>query len=234
MKKSIALFITLILLSVYFWLNPEVAEPEYFIRKFNKDIASANNDSIVSQTDLNDEETIQNSLHLKFKNVAIDGTLDKFVARMEQDGFKKEHKTNGQAVLSGDFADFKACMIYVHTLKGKDLVSKIEVHFSEQTQWEPLHDDYIHLKELLTLKYGKPSACVEKFQGVELLHSLDNGLKMNLVGLDHCQYETRFEIDKGEITLRIGHEAIHKAFVMLTYKDRINGNVIKEHAIEEL
>ena len=53
-----------------------------------------------------DELAMQNSPHLKFKNVPIDGTLDKFVARMVKSGFKKERKTADQAILSGDFAGF--------------------------------------------------------------------------------------------------------------------------------
>lgn len=181
-----------------------------------------------------DDLVIQNSPHLKFKNVPIDGSLDKFVARMVRRGFKTEEKTTDQAILSGDFADFKECMVYVETLRGKDLVSKIAIRFPNQDQWEYLYGDYKHLKELLTVKYGKLSSCVEKFQDSYDLTPTNDNDRIHYVYLDKCKYETRFATDKGEIVLWIEHESVSRAFVMLLYKDKINGSIIKKHAIDDL
>lgn len=189
---------------------------------------------VVVTKDSTDDSVTQDGPHLKFKNVPIDGPLDKFVARMVRSGFKVEEETAGQAILSGDFADFKECMVYVETLKGKDLVSKITVRFPNQAQWEYLYGDYQHLKELLTVKYGKPSSCVEKFQGAYGMTPTDDNNRMHYVHFDCCKYETLFATDKGEISLRIGHEGVIRAFVMLSYKDKINSNIIKKHAIDDL
>jgi hypothetical protein len=184
--------------------------------------------------DFPDDSVMQNSPHLKFKNVPIDGSLDKFVACMVRSGFKTEKKTADQAILSGDFADFKECVVYVETLKDKDLVSKIAVCFPNQDQWEYLYGDYKHLKELLTVKYGKPSSCVEKFQNSYGLTPTNDNDRMHYVHFDKCKYETRFATDKGEIVLWIEHESVSRAFVMLLYKDKINGSIIKKHAIDDL
>ena len=197
-----------------------------------------NSDKSVEETTVDsidesaDELAMQNSPHLKFKNVPIDGTLDKFVARMVKSGFKKERKTADQAILSGDFADFKECVVYVETLIGKDLVSRIVVSFPEREQWEYLYGDYKHLKELLITKYGKPSSCVEKFQSS--YGPTDDNDRMHDVRFDRCKYETRFASDKGEIVLWIEHDGVSSTFVMLAYKDKINGSVIKNHAIDDL
>ncbi len=190
-------------------------------------------DSVGMVNDPADDLVMQNSPHLKFKNVPIDGSLDKFVERMERSGFTVLRQSDDQATLSGDFADFKKCTVYVETLIGKDLVSTITVHFPEQNKWQALYYDYKHLKELLTTKYGKVSTCVEMFQTSYIKPKTDEE-KIRAVYSDECKYETRFVTDKGEITLRIENESIYRTFVSLTYKDKINNNVIEDHALNDL
>ena len=181
-----------------------------------------------------DDAEMNDDTHLKFKGVPIDGTLDKFVSRMKRKGFKHVETLNGGEVLEGDFADFKKCTIYVSTLDGKDLVSRISVAFPEQEQWEYLYGDYKYLKELLTEKYGKPSECVERFQSVYGTKPQDNQERMLNVGLDNCTYETHFSVENGEIVLWIGHDGVSSCYVMLSYKDKINGNAIREQAKDDL
>ncbi len=43
-----------------------------------------------------------------------------------------------------------------------------------------------------------------------------------------------FVTDKGEIVLWIEKKSYDSACVMLSYADRINGDVIKEHALDDL
>lgn len=224
MKKLLYCILTTLFLTGCINFNPNE----------NKAEISAEDTSVDIIEDSADELAMQNSPHLKFKNVPIDGTLDKFVSRMVKSGFKKERKTTDQAILSGDFAGFKECVVYVETLTGKDLVSRIDVSFPEQDQWEYLYGDYKHLKNLLITKYGEPSSCVEKFQGSYGLSPTDDNDRMHYVHFDWCKYETRFASEKGEIVLWIEHDGVSSAFVMLAYKDKINGSVIKNHAIDDL
>ncbi len=182
-----------------------------------------------------DDSLMMNSPHLKFKNVPIDGPLSKFIERMlKEGGFYLDEKVNRQAVLIGDFADFKACEVYVETLNGKDLVYKILVHFPEQNRWENLYGDYSHLKELLTTKYGKPASCEEKFIDPHGLTPKSDTERMHYVVFDKSKYETHFVTDKGEMILSIDHKDLLHAFVKLTYKDKINGDIIESHAIDDL
>ena len=181
--------------------------------------------------DPKDDAAMESSNHLKFKGVPIDGTLKEFTARMKRKGFKSIGSDDGFEVLQGDFAAFKECVIYVSTLDNKDLVSRISVAFPKEETWEYLYGDYKHLKELLTEKYGQPSSVTEKFQN---RYIDDDNDRMHAVKMDMCKYETRFMTDKGEIVLWIEHESVMSCFVMLAYKDKINGGIIKDIAKDDL
>lgn len=223
MEKPIIILIASLLLAGCINFNPKGNEKEQFERN-----------SADTKEELADDSSMRYNPHLKFKNVPIDGDLELFVTRMQRRGFKVKEKTTDQAALCGDFADFKECTVYVETLTGKNLVSRISVCFPEQEQWEYLYGDYKHLKELLIAKYGKPSSCIEKFLSSYGLRPKDDNEKMYSVYLDNCKYETHFATEKGEIILWIEHESATHAFVMLSYKDKINSGIIKRHAINDL
>lgn len=173
----------------------------------------------------------ESSAHLTFKGVPIDGTLQEYVLKMQKNGFTHLGTEDGIAMLKGDFASYKNCMLVAATLKQKDLVSTIKVIFPECDTWSYLSSNYFTLKELLTEKYGEPSECVEKFDGST---PSDDDSKMHAVGFDNCKYYTTFETDRGSIQLSIGHQSVVASFVMLAYYDKINGDIIRAKAIEEL
>jgi len=101
--------------------------------------------------------------HLAFKGVPIDGTLSSYIAKMSAKGFVSVSSQNGVAILKGNFAAHKSCTIWVATMQNKNLVSRIAVVFPDHSQWQYLYGDYSELKELLTVKYGKPTNCIEEF-----------------------------------------------------------------------
>jgi len=172
----------------------------------------------------------QSSQHLSFKGVPIDGTLNEYVTKMKQNGFTLLGTEDGVAMLTGDFAAYKGCIVGVATLKGKDLVSKITVLFPECDTWSHLANNYFSLKEMLTEKYGEPSENVEKFQNS---YVNDDNQRMYEVKLDRCTYYTTYKIGKGDIQLSISHSDI-SCFVMLAYFDKINSDIIKQKAMDDL
>ncbi len=184
------------------------------------------------------EEKIEvvDTLHLRFKNVPIDGTLKDFVKRMEEAGFKKDDfsyyddKIVTTATLEGDFAGYKDCVVDVETLMDKDLVSKIIVKFPRRDKWEELEHDYNHFKEMLTTKYGKPSQCKEKMPDTRSFKDTDKIYNVDNVGFI---YTTQFMTDKGTITLQIMSE-INSGNVAITYQDKINGAEVAKHAYDDL
>lgn len=172
--------------------------------------------------------------HLCFKGVPIDGSLKVFVRNMTAKGFALESSSDGYAMLVGDFAGFKECVVGVSTLDGHDLVAGISVRFPSRDKWGELFADYAALKDLLTEKYGKPASCVEEFEkGFHIgeLSDYDKKLKLEL---DKCKYETVFRPANGVVTLILDHHSVTECFVRLTYADRLNSATVRQRAIDDL
>lgn len=170
--------------------------------------------------------------HLSFKGVPIDGSLNEYVAKMKSAGFTYLGTQDGTAILQGDFAGFKGCIIGVSTLKNSDVVNTIGVIFPENDNWSSLEDTYQHIKKMLTEKYGKPSECIEEFQGYGSPN--DNIDKLYRLKMDRCTYATTFETPKGDIQLSLDHQSVNSCFVKLQYWDRINTNAVKAKAMDDL
>ena len=174
----------------------------------------------------------QSSEHLAFKGVPIDGTLKEYVVKMVQEGFTNLGTEDGTGILNGEFAGYKNCNIGVATLKQKDLVYKIAVIFAEQETWSALSGNYFDLKDMLTEKYGNPSDVVEKFDSSS--QPQDDNDRMYKVKFDNCKYSSLWKTDKGEIQLSIQHQSVTTCYVLLSYSDKINCNIIKTKAKRDL
>ena len=201
-----------------------------------------------------DVEIPDDGTHLIFNNVPINGSLKNYVAQMEKKNFRiyvehdmfdlegdeetkeqkeqKEQKAKleaykeGKATMVGDFADFKKCRLYVETLANKDLVYKIQVEFQYTSEWEKKKENYFHLKQLLTKKYGAPTSCTEKLKP----ESMEDYDINNSFHKGRSKYETIYKTDKGDITLYINKHY----YLILEYLDKKNSELITEHALEEL
>lgn len=195
--------------------------------------------------------TKEDSTHMTFKGVPINGPLKMFVKRMEKKGFEyyassddpdvsllndNDTARNDRAILYGDFADYKDCKLYVQTLDTKDVVSKIYVRFPKRDEWKDLHGDYKHLKEMLTTKYGKASACTEKMHidPLYVIGRIEDRDRMTAVRENHCNYVTTYTTDKGDVKLSIESGKYGECFVMLTYSDKINSDIVRKQAIDDL
>ena len=210
---------------------------------------------VVVDTDVvnpDDVKIIDDGTHLIFNNVPINGSLKYYVAQMEKKNFriyverfglegdeetkeqkeKREQKAKleaykeGKAMMVGDFADFKKCSLYVETLANKDLVYKIQVQFQYVSEWEKKKENYFHLKQLLTKKYGAPTSCTEKLKP----ETMENYDINNSFTKGKSKYETIYKTDKGDITLYINKHY----YLILEYLDKKNSELITEHALEEL
>ena len=169
--------------------------------------------------------------HLMFKGVPIDGTLSEYVEKMKLNGFVVAASEPGTSLLQGDFAGYKDCFVGVVTMKQKDLVSRIKVMFPEREDWSSLYGNYVNLKDMLTQKYGQPTEVVEVFPSNPTV--TDESLKFIYVSSGKCNYTTVFETPNGKITLYLDHIE-SDCYVALSYLDKINGNIIKAKAIDDL
>lgn len=176
----------------------------------------------------------QNSEHLKFKGVPIDGTLNEYVSKMKQAGFVLEGTEDGIALLSGEFAGYSDCVVGVKTLQKLNLVHEIVVLFPPQDKWAGLSYDYERLKTMLTKKYGKPYECMEKFNAPSYMIEDDND-KMREVVMNNCIYYSTYNTDNGSITLTISNDGYELACrVKLFYTDKINSEIFDNAAMEDL
>jgi hypothetical protein len=204
---------------------------EYFYQRTNNNMKIIMHLVIVALATMISFAQTQSAAHLSFKGVPIDGTLKEYVSKMKQKSFSLIESEDGVATLKGDFAAYKDCIIGVTTLKQKDLVSKIAVIFPERETWSLLSSNYYSLKEMLSEKYGKPANIVEEFQNDD---PKDDGNKMIAVKLDNCKYYTTYETENGSIQLSIEHNGVTSCFVMLVYFDKINSEIIKAKAKDDL
>ena len=174
----------------------------------------------------------QSSEHLKFKGVPIDGTLNEYVSKMKQAGFQLIGTDDGVALLEGEFAGYRGCLIAVSTLKSVNVVNTIGVVFPARENWSSLEGDYEHLKSMLTEKYGEPSDVVEKFQGYGDPQT-DQEKWINIM-TDNYTWYTIFETEDGDIQLSLEKGDYGEYFVLLKYFDKINTEAVRSAAMEDL
>ena len=171
--------------------------------------------------------------HLSFKGVPINGSLKSYTDAMVKAGFHYEGTQDGVALLSGDFAGHKRCIIGVSTLKNLDIVSHIAVLFPNKDSWSAVLADYENLKAMLTAKYGTPLDSQEKF--AEHVGDYDNSAVMLALKKEEYVLYTTFATELGEIELSIlvGTQN-NTACVRLTYFDKANSEKVCNSAMDDL
>lgn len=85
---------------------------------------------------------------------------------------------------------------------------------------------------MLTEKYGNPSDVLEKFDSYS--QPRDDNSKIYEVKFDRCKYYSIYETEKGTIELSIEHDGVSNCFIKLAYFDKINNEIIKEKAKDDL
>lgn len=97
--------------------------------------------------------------HLKFLGIPIDGHIDVFTNLLGQKWLSFSKKEDNRAILSGSFAGYDDCKIYVYYSVATDQRAwrvDVEIPASSINPWSSLEADYIYLKDGLTEKYGVP------------------------------------------------------------------------------
>lgn len=176
-----------------------------------------------------------NSEHLTFKGVPIDGTLTEYVSKMTKAGLELLREHNGTARLQGDFAGYKDCNITVSTLSNMDVVSSIEVTFpyTIANNWKLLESNYDKLKSMLTKKYGQPAEVIEKFDTT--FKPKTDEAKVEALSKEKGTWKTTYETSKGSICLFISKASLGSVVLLkLEYKDKVNTEVVQDAAMDDL
>ena len=140
------------------------------------------------------------------------------------------HSEKGAAMLKGDFASYKNCMVGVYEHES-GIVNRVAVMFPDKDTWARLYGDYSNVKEMLTEKYGEPTS-IEEFQ--QSSYSMNDNDKMLSVRMDRCHYVSDWVTDNGMIELRIEHQVLLGCMVVLVYADAKNEAKVRSNAIDDL
>lgn len=239
MKQKIGLFcVVLSLAAMPGCIDVKMSDVEKLFKQ-ETESADKGNEPVEAVADTIVMISEEESDHLFFKGVPIDGSLEEYVVRMKYAGFEYiGTQEDGTAILQGDFAGFKACLIGVAAIQPLDIVNKIIVLFPERDGWASLEGDYNSLKALLTEKYGKPSECVEEFLGLYSgeLGSNTEGDKLMALKTDACTWRAVYRVPKGRIELSVENHGgvIGENRVVLRYYDKINSEAVKQQALDDL
>lgn len=169
--------------------------------------------------------------HLTFKGIPIDGSIDEFAAHLKAAGMTYYGKQDNIVAFTGDFAGYKECIITVIPSPSTGRACGVGVIFPPQEEWGSLESQYTLLKAMLTEKYGKPSECVEEFRSYT---GDDNMLKLLALQSDNCTWYTLFEQPEGIIRLSSACVDQINCSVTLVYMDRSAGEAYATAAMDDL
>lgn len=155
--------------------------------------------------------------HLKFKDIAITGSIENFVEQLKSKGYKLLVQTDATAAMTGDFANSNCTILISATKKTKQVYSVVV--YDESDLWKSLKSDYLNFKKLLTQKYQVTPRSSETFSSP---YYEGDGYELQASKLNKCLYYSIYEVPNGEIKL-----AILKKRISLLYSDSI-GNLTNE------
>ena len=171
---------------------------------------------------------------MAFKGVPIDGTLDAFVAKMEQKGLTRVGEQGSMVMLTGPVGIFSDCLITVLSTPAKDPVYGVVAMLPPSDSWPTLEGQYETLKKQLTGKYGKPTTEGEVFRGVPDASKLSPAQKLDYLTRDECKFVSLYERPEGRVMLTLQHDANLGCFVRLLYSDRTNMEKAQAAASDDL
>lgn len=149
------------------------------------------------------------SAHLTFMGIPINGTLHEFSLKLTSKGLLYTESTGDAALFQGNFAGIHDCTIGVYS--NNNVVNSVAVSSPKYDEWTSLETGYQILKLGLTEKYGDPISCTEEFQ---TYGHPNNTRKMRLAKTGNMTYNSLFRTDKGCISL-----SILKDHCLITYID---------------
>lgn len=196
--------------------NPITSEgnkESYFISSYN--CALVVKDDLFTKIVIIDLSDI---LTIKFKGITLGRPLKEILPLLKKD-FNYLTQFQGYTILTGKFAGYSDCTIYVNAVDDEEIVSFVNVLFPQTDNWNVLFAQYNKLKKSLTEKYGEPNECLEDVVG-----NKKNKIKDLINGDVNCR--TIFKTSAvGEITLSlIGYEDVKdvKGAVNVRYDDLLS------------
>ena len=109
---------------------------------------SGENTVVITYLKLNDN-WIESIPHIKFKGHSLGGSVDEFVRALEREGYSYLTKMQNYHILSGTFAGYSNCSVYIAASEYSDVVKSVSISFPDQKKWEYLYANYSNIKLML-------------------------------------------------------------------------------------
>ncbi len=155
--------------------------------------------------------------HMEFKNIPINGKLDKFVKELIKLGFTGPQLVKeNQIKLDGVFLD-KNCEIYVYgTIKNKTAY-KVRVNLPGEVQ-DSLQSSFEKIQKLYSAEYGMGTTRYKQYRTRERLMFNEPRLTRHLMKGDYSKYISA----SGDITVEV-----QDGYISITYVDNVNSEIRK-------
>lgn len=172
--------------------------------------------------------------HLHFMGIPITGTVEEFVSELKNKKFTYITTYNGTVIMTGRFAGYHNCLIYIDSVENKNIVCNVSISFPQRTKWNQVYTDYKSILGNLIKKYGKPSEMIETFQTQQEL--LDDKDKWSFAITDRFDFHAHFTLEYGHILISIAHINSDNdcCYVQLIYMDSINTLRDRSNGINDL
>ena len=160
----------------------------------------------------------EESEHLTFKGIPIEGSMTEFCQKLRTKGFTSIGRENNIALFTGDFTGREATVGVTATDDGKNVFA-IGVLFDPSGEWNTLVNTYEYYKDLYTRKYGEPTVSKEENPAL----SDSNTALMREVYQGTVTYGSAWEVAGGDIQLSIEKSSgLYEGLVLIRYRDSQN------------
>ena len=131
-------------------------------------------------------------LHLKFLDIPIAGSCNRFVDTLKALGFQNEELFSDYYWLDGHYSGLpvEACVYFTPITK---LASRVAVYYPDRPSWADIESEYFRIKDSLTALYGEP----ESKETFEPPFKKGDGYEMKAVEKNMCEYWSIFSVFHG-------------------------------------
>ena len=175
------------------------------------------------------EEDEDTGGHLKFKGIAIKGTMDSFCKKLKAKGFTQTGRDGKNRLFEGDFTGKTATVKVESDNDGKN-VYRVIVMFTSSRDWNTLVETYNHYKKLYTSKYGAPVGSKERINPI----TDSNSAKMLELNDGKITWFSRWKDAGGTIEISIEKYDIVEGVVVVRYCDSQNEAAKIKSDLEEI
>lgn len=150
---------------------------------------------------------------MEFNNTVLGGSLPDLVRQFESNGCYVIGQTENQALLQGSFVAYGDCTIYVEA--EEDMVKEVNVYLPNQISWSALYNNYLYMKQVMSMSYGMPTEDEETFSSRDI--DDDMSRMDDLLAGGANVYSTWVTCD-GSVSVALDYKKGAGARVMIAYR----------------